>query len=946
VLQVRHSRFAAINLSIGSAESGKIPAMTAAADVIVGREREVSALVELLADARVGSSRVLVVHGGPGIGKTAVLGSAIAGATEFRIMRIAGAESEQDLGFAALHRLLFRFRDKHDGLPERQRDALQSALGETDTAPADRFLVGLAALNILADAALTTPVACIIDDAHWVDRESLDALTFVARRLYAERIALIFSARDSKPLTQLAGLPTLDLLGLDSAAATELLRASVDTPLEPELIERIISETGGNPLAITELGATLSSDRYSLLGMTPNPLPIGERIEAHYAEQVHALPGSVQLLMLAAAADSSTSPATIRQAAAALGADDNAEEVAVASGLLSMEPRAAFRHPLVRSAVYAAASATERRAAHAALASLVDERTDPERRAWHLASATWGSDDGVATELERCADQSHAQGRYASAAALLSRSAELSGDEKVRARRQLDAARAHLIAGGLARSSQLLQEAEPALDSPMLLAQAQRVRAAIDSYTYPSAIPKVRLDAARVLETLDVRLARDTYAEALEACLVSGQLTVGTTPAEVARAALAAPAPPAGSAEGLPLLTDLMLEGFANRLAVDYETAVPILQRAVAQLCDSDLRAPSLTRWSALGNNASADLWDVDSYIEMLQRIEPAERQRGALDALRITLGGLGHAEMWQGRFDVAEVRHSEATEISRALGSNAKLWEMLKVELFAWQGRETLTRQIAATLLDDRSRALKAGVAVNLAMISLTVLEQAQGHYKEALHAALPLFDSDVPPHGSQVLPEIVEAASRTGDRDVAQRALDRLERRATASGTAWSLGLLARSRALLADDADTEAQFRASIELITSTPVRTDLARAHLLYGEWLRRMNRRSDAREHLRSAWQMFSTMGATAFEERARVELAATGERARRRSVETTNDLTAQETQVARLASQGATNREIAATLFISTTTVDYHMRKAFRKLGVTSRRQLRTLLSH
>jgi DNA-binding CsgD family transcriptional regulator len=884
-------------------------------------------------------SSALVLRGDAGMGKTALLDDVVEHAAGTRVVRIAGVEPEAEFGFAALQRLLMPLMDGFEALPDLQHDALGAALGIIDAPATDRFLAGLATLSLLADTATEVPLVCIVDDAHWLDRESLEVLTFVGRRLHADRVALLFATRpDDERAATWAGLPTVDVGGLDEASARDLLLSSVGEPLDAAVVERVIAETGGCPLAVAELGQVLSKAAIDLDVASPRPLPISDRVEAHYAALVGSFPDEAQLLLLVAAAEPSADYEFFCRTAAHLGVDVVAARPAVARGLFEYDPRVEFRHPLVRSAVYNAAGSARRRRVHAALAEILDGN-DPERRAWHLASAAIGVDDRVADELEQCGERALQQGRFATHAGLLARAAQLTEAQSTGAARTLHAAQSYLAAGAIRRSGTLLASVEPSLQTPLLQAQAARLRAAIDSYTMPSNIAKVRLDAARLLEPLDRRLARDTYAEALEACLVSGQYTSGTTPRDVAEAALASP-----PAAGLPTLADIALDGFAKRFAIGYEEAVPSLRDAVRLISDGDVRSPSFSRWVVFGNYAAADLWDVDNYIKMLRVREPQEREHGALDALRLTLGGLGHSEMWQGRFASSEAQHSEATEIARALGADAAAWERLKVELYAWQGRDELTRRIAASVLDERFTAWRAGISVNLARIALTILEQAQGNHKEALAAAQPLFDDDIPPHGSQVLPELVEAGARSGETGVARQALDRLEQRAHATATRWALGLLERSRALVDESDAAEAHYLRAIAHLEATPVRTDLARAHLLYGEWLRRERRHEEARARLHAAYEMFSTMGAEAFAERARGELEALGERTRRQPDASVADLTAQEAQVARLAADGATNREIAAKMFISAATVDYHLRKAFRKLGVTSRAQLSSRL--
>jgi DNA-binding CsgD family transcriptional regulator len=910
--------------------------------LVLGRDQERDAIDRAIEATRKGLSSALVLRGEAGMGKTTLLDYAVAAAPELRVLRLAGVESESEFGFGGLHRLLLPFAADIERLPGRQRAALESAFGLVTGAPADRFIIGLAALSLLSNAARRQPLLCIVDDAQWLDRESLDALAFVARRLRADRIALLFAVRDTANASgpPFDGLSVVAIEGLHEDAALDLLAAVVDGPIDQDVARKIVAETSGCPLAVVELARGLSAKQLAGGGSLPEPLPIGGRLERHFLAQVRTLPEATQTFLLLAAADASTDATIIWRAADELGIPSSAADAAVSAQLIGIDPRVEFRHPLIRSAILNGAHAAERRGVHRALASVSDADGHADQRAWHLAAATIGTDEAVAVELERGGQRAASRGRYAAEAAFYERAAALTPSPSRRAERLLAAAQAHVTAGAHDAATTMLREAAPLLTGPVSQAQAQRLQAALHSFTLPNEIPAVLLDAARALEPLDVRLARDTYTEAIEAVLVSGQLTKGTTRAEIAHAALAAPPPP----EIEPTVADIVLEGFSTRFVVGYAAAAPILHRGIAALISTPFSSTGISRGSTLGSNAAAELWDAEGYGAMLAQLEATERERGALDSLRITLGGLGHYDMWSGRFALAEARHSEAAEISRALGADPRVWELLKVELFAWQGRDAETRAVVDALMGPFVRASGAGVAVNLAHIALSLLEIAQGRYQEALDAAAPLVDEDLPPHGSQALPEIVEAASRSGHEDRATAAYAELETRARASGTPWALGLLARSRALLADDVDADAHYREAIELIGTTVVKTDLARAHLLYGEWLRRQKQRQVARDQLAIAYDLFNTMGATAFAERARIELTATGATARRRSVETAQDLTGQEHQVARLAADGATNNEIAATLFLSASTVDYHLRKVYRKLGITSRRQLRTAI--
>jgi len=888
-------------------------------------------------------SGVLVVRGDGGIGKTTLFDDVIASETGVHATRISGFEAEMELSFAGLQRLLLPWESEQSRLPGPQRAALKSAFGQSEGAPADRFLVGLATLTLLAGAASANgPLTCLVDDAQWLDRESLEVLSFVGRRLYAEGIVLLFGLRDpvDHPFP-LDGLPKMHLVGLVDEAARELLRASAPGPLDSRTVSRIVAETEGNPLAIVELVGELSTEELTVGGLLPEILPIHSRLESHFLRQLRELPAGAQALMLIASAESTGDRDLIWRVACQLGVLSEDAVAVEAHGLLDLRPHVSFRHPLLRSAVYGGASGAERRRVHAALAEATDSGTDPERKAWHLGLATHLPDESVAAELERSAELQRRSGGSAVVAKFLMLAADLTPKSEDQARRRLRAAEAALTAGAPGQSRALLDETTPHLQDPLLRAQALRLDGALRAFTVPGEIPMILLTAARGLRSLDAQLARDSLLEALTATLVSAQLTRSTSQLEIAREALAAPL----GTDPEQSIGNLMLKGLGARIAAGFAEGAPILRHAIEMLGAEGMESAGFQRWVVLASNAAADMWDCEGYRDIADRLEPIERDRGNLDALRITLGSRAHCEMWAGRFSLAEAIHTEASSIAVALGADGGIWELLKTELYAWQGRERKTREAVTLMTGSLIEEVGAGVVVNLARIASVIIDLGHGRYDQALVAANDLYDADSLPQGNQVLPEMVEAGVRSGDRAAAEKALARLEERATVSGTPWALGLLARSKALLASDSEAEHLYQRAIEHLEATYVATDLARAHLLYGEWLRRQNRRVDARRALRRAHDMFEAMGAEAFVERTRIELRATGERARKRKPETSQQLTPQEEQIARLAARHATNLEIAAQLFISGSTVDYHLRKVFRKLGVTSRWQLAEALS-
>ncbi len=894
---------------------------------LVGRASECARLDEVLAASVRGEGSSLTLLGDAGIGKTALLDRAASRATDHRVLSVTGTEAEQDLDYAVLHRLLRPLLDDVH-LPEPQRDALDRVFGLLGGPTPEPFLVLLATFTTLTDSALRRPVLCIVDDVQWVDAASLRALAFVARRIHADRVALLFARREVPPGTDLLGrLPVLELGGLSTTEA-HLLLTKVGGWLDPGLASHLIAETGGVPLALIELAG--QSGVRELTTETAS-LPISARLEAHFLRRARDLPVDAQIFLLLVAADTSRQPSEIRRASDLLGLDPDAGQPAFDAGLVSLDPVVELHHPLVRSAAYNGASADDRRRVHAALAAAADERRAPERRAWHLGSAATGLDDEVADELVRSAERARLRGGYVAEAGFLVRAAELTTGATERAHRLIDASQAHLTAGNLQRARQLLDSTGPLVE-PLMRARSERLRASLDSFTLPGDVPAVFFRAARAVEPLDARSARDTYADALQTALVSLQLTTGTDPATIAQAALAAPRPVESTA------VDLMVDAVATRLAIGFDEMVPLARRALEAFETSDVR-PGPIRWSELGPPLLADMWDAVGYRRMLERLEIAERDAGAMDSLRITVGCLGHAEMWAGHLNAAELWHSEATEIAVALDGDASVWDMLKVELRAWQGRENETRAIAGALMGE-VEAFGAGVFTNLGRIALAVLENSSGDHAAALEAAWPLFEHDHPAQAGQCLAEIVEAGARGDGRPEAAAALERLRARARVSATPWALGLLSRSEAMLAGDG-AEGHFRTALDHLERSPVAIERARTHLLFGEWLRRRARKLDAREHLSAANRAFATMGAEVFAARAATELAATGERIHRTPREVTFELTPRETQVASLAAQGATNREIAEHLFISANTVDYHLRKVYRKLEISSRRDLR-----
>jgi DNA-binding CsgD family transcriptional regulator len=901
----------------------------------VGRAAECAALDHLLSSVRDGLSGVLVARGEPGIGKTALLDWAADQAADMRVARVFGVESEVDLGFAALHQLLLPFLGSLDGLPTRQAEAMGSAFGLMAGAPPDRFLVGLATLTLLSEAAHERPVLCLIDDAQWLDRVSIEVLAFAARRLYADQVGMVFALREWEERGEaLHGLPDLAVGGLGADAAQDLLAMTVAGAVDRRVAERIVAETGGNPLALVEFAHELSADELSGASPLPEPLRFGGRVEELYLARVRALPPDAQTLLLLAAADPVGEPSRIWGAAERLGVDPTGADIPEQEGILTWMPAVRFRHPLMRSAAYYGASTAARRRAHGALAAATDPDADPDRRAWHMAEAASSPDEDVAVALERSAVRARSRGGWASRAAFLERSAELTQDEGTRAERLLGAAEARLAAGEPHVAQMLVERAAPGISDPFARGRARRLEGHILYAAGELAkAPAVLLDAARMIEPHEPRLARDTLLEAIERARLSGRFGAGV--AEVLRAARAS----ARSEEPSPTVADLLLDGFTALAERDDAGGAASLRAALAAL-PRDRRLPddALEHLMAVCMGAFV-MYDDGAWHDLTERCLADARGRGAVADTLMALLGLAYSELNEGRIGDADATISEGRALAVATDHRAHVGSFVCAELttLAWRGRERDVRPLAAELLRDVGE--PGGFGARRIHHALAILELGLGRYEPALRHALETFDEEAE-LVFQSDPEVVEAAARCGERATALRSLDDLSRRAAACRTDWALGVLARSRALLADGDRAEADYQLAIEHLQRCRVVPQLARAHLVYGEWLRRQRRRREARDELRSASQLFDACGMEAFASRARAELLTAGEHAPRPSVEPEDVLTPQEAQVARLAGAGATNQEIAARLFISVNTVDYHLRKVYRKLGVSSRVRL------
>lgn len=876
----------------------------------------------------------MVMRGEPGVGKSALVGYAVAAASGFRVARAVGVESEMELPFAALQNLCASMLDRLDQLPDHQRDALSVAFGLSAGEPPEQFLVGLAALSLLSEVAREQPLLCVVDDAQWLDRASAQAFSFVARRLLVDGVALVFATREQT--VEFAGLLELHVEGLGEDDARALLASVISGAMDERVRDRIVAETRGNPLALLELPRGLTPAELAVGFGVPVALPLSGRIEESFRRRLDALPRETRQLLLIASAEPLGEPVRVWRAAERLGIGTDAAPPAADAGLLDIGTHVQFRHPLVRSAAYRAASPEERQAVHLALAEATDPELDPDRRAWHLAQATTDPDEEVAGELERSAGRAQVRGGLAAAATFLERSAELTSDPQRQALRLLLAAGAHLASGANERAQRLLGKSTPHLGDPAARAQAMRMEGAIRFADGRGGdTPALLFDAAMALQGLDAPLARETLLESLEAAMWTGRLTSGTTLLDVAKAARELPSP-----NGDKRTANLLLTGYAERFTVGYASAVAWWREAVDSYPEEIRRRPRL-QWQGMVWNTSGELLDFEGHSATARQWVRLAREQGALATLPVALSGLAWCEVLGGRIDAAEALMAEASEISAATGAPSVpgASQILKLGVLVWRGREQEARLVGEGVTAE-AMARGQGLGVTIAQFALTLLELSHGRYEDARISALSVFDEDPLYFGSINLGDVIEATIRSGDTAAAQAALARLSDRAEASPTPWGLGLLARGRALLARDADAETLYRQSLDHLGRSGVATELARTHLLYGEWLRRRRRRRDARMQLRVAHDMLQAIGAEAFAHRARVELLATGEHARARVNETRDQLTPQEQQIAQLAARGESNAEIAAQLFISTHTVAYHLRKVYGKLSVSSRNHL------
>jgi DNA-binding CsgD family transcriptional regulator len=899
---------------------------------LTGRGAERGMLDQFVEAIRAGESRALVLSGEAGVGKTALLEYLVERAADCRVLRATGVQSEMELAFSALHQLCSPILDHLDGLPAPQHAALQTAFGVSSGAPPDKFLVGLAVLNLLSDVAERQPLVCVVDDEQWLDRASAQVLGFVARRLAAESVGLLFAAR--VPSDDLTGVCELEVAGLETADARALLDSALAGPLDSGVRDLILNETRGNPLALLELSRGVKPDRlaggFGLLGA----VQLSEQVEESFRRRIEVLPEQTRWLLLVAASDPIGDPALVWRAAERLGIDGEAGAAAQSAGLVDFGTRVRFRHPLVRSVIYRSASLEDRHSAHRALAEVTDPGQDPDRRAWHRAHAAPGPDEDVAAELERSADRAQARGGLAAAAAFLERATALTLDPARRGGRALAAASAKVKAGAFEAAQELLSLAAAEPLSDVQQARADLIAAELAFVTSRgSDAPPLLLKAARRLESIDAELSRATYLQALSSGYFAGRLALGGSVLEVARAAGAALRPPL-----TPRAADFLLDGLVAYYTRGYGAGLPMLRKGLATF-GAAMPVEEELRWQGAAGIVARHVWDADQWELLSARHVELARAVGALSELPIALNSRAFMLMFGGDLSGAAGLIQELQPAIEATRSTLAPYAVLGLRAFT--GREADAAVLAEAITANANRRGE-GVGPTIVEWAMALLYNGLGDYHKAMASAQRGAEHfgkmTVPPWGAV---ELIEAATRTEHRDIATDAFGRLVEITSACGTDWALGIEARCRALLSEDDTAEALYYESIERLAGTRLHADCARSHLLYGEWLRRRRRRIDARDQLRTAHDMLETMGMEAFAERARRELQATGETARKRTIHPADQmLTAQEGQIARMARDGLSNPDIAARLFISVRTVQYHLSKVFTKLGIESRGHL------
>jgi DNA-binding CsgD family transcriptional regulator len=903
----------------------------------VGRTTERELLDGLLATVREGESEALVIRGEAGIGKTALLRYAARQASGFQVTQLTGVEVEMELPFAGIHQFCMTMPDRFDALPAPQRDALSVALGLVAGEMPDRFLVGLAVLSLMSAVAAERPLLCLVEDAQWLDGTSAQILGLVARRVRAESVAIVVAVREPTAEHDFDSLPELCLEGLPEQDARALLATVVAGRLDSRVADRIVAETRGNPLALLEFPARMTAAELAGGFELPAAGELPTHIEDHYLRRVRELPEATQQLLLVAAAEPLGDLALLLRAGRQLAIGTSALAPAEAAELVEVGTRVRFRHPLVRSAIYRAAPSASRQQVHEALAGVSHPDDDADRRAWHRALAAARPDEDVAAELEQSAGRAQARGGVAATAAFLERAATLTPDPARRGGRALAAAHASVQSGAFTTARGLLATADAGPLDEFQRAQIELLRAqlAFVSSRGTDATPLL-LAAARRLEPLDISVARETYVDAFSAALFGARLNGSVGVREVAEAARAAPRPSGTE----PATADLLLDALVA-VADDYATAVPLCREAVKRLSSEEASARDRLRWLWQGSVLALEIWD-DEHASSLSRssVEIA-RATGTLSELALALSARAPILVFCGDLAAAAATVSETASVEEATGIRAAPYGALMIS--AWRGRPRETIDLIETTEREAGQRGE-GIGLAISAYARAVLSNGLGRYADALTAAVSASEHREVVAENWGLSELVEPARRCGRPDLAADALNRLTTKAQATRTAWALGIEARARALLAGDAEAGRWFRMAIDHLGRSRARAELARTHLLYGEWLRREGRRLDARAELTVAHELFTSMGMDAFTQRAAGELVATGEKHRRRIAESRDDLTPQERHIADLARDGLSNPDIGARLFLSPRTVEWHLRHVYSKLGIRSRRELRIAL--
>jgi DNA-binding CsgD family transcriptional regulator len=901
--------------------------------VLLGRQQECLEIGRLLAGARQGTGGALFLQGAAGTGKSALLSWTVEEAEDFRTLAISGVESEMELAFAGLQQLCMPLLDRVEALPEPQRRALETSFGTQDGPPPDALLVGLAVLSLLSSAGRARPLLCIIDDAQWLDNASARALGLAARRLEADAVAVLFATRSDEIDRTLSGLPNLVIDALPDADASALLAQATPEKLDSEVANRILAEARGNPLALLELPR-----RHGPVGMAggfaPSTGKLSSRLETTFVQRSQTLPRETQLALLLAAAEPVGDPALLWRAAGALGIGTTSLAPAEDEGLVEVGTMVRFCHPLVRSALYGAASPAERRRVHGALAQASDARADPDRRAWHRALATSGPDEAVAKELVACAGRAQARGGLAAAAAFFERATAHTLDHRNRTERALAAAQAKNEAGDRRAARELLAIVQATPLDDLQRGRAERLEAQIGYLEHPeSNLPEtalLMLSAAQRLERSDPATSRETYLEALGIAQGSDEATLET----VARAL------PIEPPQHHPQAIALLLKGYRRLHLEGFPAGVDVLIEAMLALRDEPMSNSEVLLGLWFAEGVAMSFCDDESQYRINARRVSLAREAGALSRLQGALRVFGTLLTWCGDLSAAASLFAEADAVIDAISIDAA---PMACAFFTALNDERALERLKPSI--EPSMLASAPANARHATVATLMLYNSLGMYQEATELAR-LFRTRDSGGGAPFFIEVVESTARTGDHELAQEGLEGLRSRTRLSSASYAKGLEARSRALVAEGAFAEELYKEAIGYLQASRGKVHLARVNLLYGEWLRREHRRTEARAQLTTALDMFNEMGAFHFAKRARSELLAAGGQGTVKGRRAQVALSAQEARVASLASEGLTNPEIGSRLFLSPNTVDYHLRKVFRKLGIRGRAQLHESLSH